>query len=88
MVVAAMRRSLLTYEELGIAIGITGINLRNQMRHVLDHLSRDCIANGEPSLAVLVVNQSTGEPGSGFRKDSMTWAREVRSCYRWWQPSD
>lgn len=49
-----MRRTFLTYGELGQAIGMTGIELRNQMRHVLDHLSIACNDKKEPSLAALV----------------------------------
>ena len=36
LIIAAMRRSILTYGELGKALGIDGVALRNEMRHVLD----------------------------------------------------
>ena len=87
LVVAAMRRSLLTYGELGRAIGFEGVALRNELRHVLDDLSADCIARREPSLAALVVNQDTGAPGQGWHDGpGMTWAAEVRDCYTHWPP--
>jgi hypothetical protein len=60
LIIAAMRRSILTYGELGKALGMEGITLRNQLRHVLDDVSDVCITGGEPSLAALVVNQDTG----------------------------
>ncbi len=46
LIVAAMRRTIGTYGELGKAIGIDGVALRNEMRHVLDELSQDCIDRG------------------------------------------
>ena len=87
LIVAAMRRSLLTYGELGLAIGLDGVELRNEMPHVLDELSTECIANGEPSLAALVVNKSTGEPGAGWQNGrGVTWHESVRQCYNHWPP--
>ena len=60
-------RSIVTYGELGKAIGIDGVALRNEMRHILVDLSDDCQARGEPSLAELVVNRPLGAPGPGWR---------------------
>jgi hypothetical protein len=87
LVIAAMRRTLVTYGELGQAIGLEGIALRNEMRHILDDLSEDCFARGEPSLASLVVSKASGEPGSGWRDGSLTWNKEVRACFDRWAPA-
>lgn len=86
LIVAAMRRSILTYGELGKALGMEGVALRNQLRHVLDDVSEVCIANGEPSLAALVVNQETGEPGAGWRGGDVAWHSEVQRVFRTWTP--
>jgi len=37
----------------------------------LDDLSQQCNARAEPSLAALVVNQNTGQPGAGWRDGGM-----------------
>ena len=84
LIVAAMRRSIVTYGELGKALGIDGVALRNEMRHVLDDLSDDCIARGEPSLAALVVNQRTGAPGQGWDDGRVPWHAEVQAVFRRW----
>lgn len=81
---AAMRRSIVTYTELGHAVGLSGIELRNEMRHVLDDLSDDCADRDEPSLAALVVNQQTGAPGSGWVDGSMPWHADVQQVFRKW----
>ncbi len=81
---AARRRSLVTYKELGLAIGMTGVSLSHHMRHVLDDLSGLCIAAGEPSLAALVVNSETGAPGKGFEKGGVPWHTEVQEVFRHW----
>lgn len=84
LIVAAMRRSILTYKELGKALGIDGIALRNEMRHILDDLSTYCNARHEPSLAALVVNQTTGAPGQGWRDGDGPWHAEVQAVFRHW----
>ena len=84
LIIAAMRRSILTYGELGRAIGMEGVDLRNQMNHVLDNLSVQCIQRGEPSLATLVVNQSTGKPGAGWSDGDDPWHAEVQRVFRKW----
>lgn len=84
LVVAAMRRTILTYSELGRAIGMDGIALRNQMRLVLIEVSNECATRKEPSLAALVVNTQTGEPGSGFRDGKVPWHAEVQQVFRYW----
>ncbi|WP_328472259.1 hypothetical protein OHA21_09395 [Actinoplanes sp. NBC_00393] len=86
LIIAAMRRTLVTYGELGTALGIEGVALRNHMRHVLDEVARDCATNKEPSLAALVVNQETGQPGAGWQDGSVPWHTEVRAVFRHWPP--
>lgn len=87
LVVAALRKSLLTYGELGAAIGVRGVDLRNQARYILDHLSEQNHRDNEPSLAALVVNSKTGRPGSGWTDgvDSngvdIEWHAEVRRVF-------
>lgn len=84
LIVAAMRRSIMTYTELGKALGLEGIQLRNEMRHILDDLSADCVARGERSLAALVVNQATGAPGQGWKDGEKPWHAEVQAVFRQW----
>lgn len=84
LIVAAMRRSIVTYGELGKALGMDGVALRNEMRHVLDDLSVDCIARDEPSLAALVVNQRSGAPGPGWQDGRVPWHAEVQAVFRRW----
>jgi hypothetical protein len=85
LIMAAMRRSIVTYKELGKALGIEGVALRNEMGHILNDLSDFCIKRKkEPSLAVLVVNQSTGAPGQGFREGDQPWHAEVQEVFRYW----
>ena len=84
LIVAAMRRSILTYGELGKAVGLEGVALRNQMRHVLDAVSSDCQQAKEPSLAALVVNAQTGEPGAGWTDGRVPWHAEVQQVFRRW----
>jgi hypothetical protein len=84
LIVAAMRRSILTYTELGKAIGIEKVELRNELRHVLDEVSMDCNARGEPSLAALVVNQRSGKPGTGWRDGARPWSAEVQDVFQRW----
>lgn len=81
---AAQRRSIVTYKELGRAIGVEGVDLRNQLRHVLDDLSDDCAARGEPSLAALVVNATSGAPGQGWTDGTKPWHAEVQQVFRRW----
>jgi hypothetical protein len=84
LIMAAMRRSIVTYGELGRAIGMQGVDLRNQMRHVLDEVSERCVAAGEPSLAALVVNATTGEPGAGWRDGAVPWHSELQQAFKHW----
>lgn len=81
LTVAAMRRTLLTYKELGTAIGMSGVELRNRLPRVLDALSDECNHAGEPSLAALVVNADTGKPGAGWSDGVRPWHTEVRRVF-------
>jgi hypothetical protein len=87
LIIAATRRTLLTYGELGMALGVEGVDLRNQLRHVLDDVSEDCRVRGEDcSLAALVVNKESGEPGAGWINGVRDWPREVRRVFQCWTP--
>ncbi len=84
LILAARRRTLVTYKELGLAIGMSGVELPHHMKHVLNDLSNDCLARGEHSLAALVVNQETGAPGAGFDEGDHPWHAEVAKCFKHW----
>lgn len=84
LIMAAMRHSIVTYEELGRAIGMAGVELRNQMNHVLDDVSEQCNEAREPVLAALVVNKRTGRPGAGWEDGSVPWHAEVQRVFRKW----
>jgi hypothetical protein len=87
LIVAATRRTLLTYGELGMALDMEGVSIRNHLRHVLDDVSEDCRVRGEDcSLAALVVNKETGEPGAGWSNGTRDWPQEVRRVFRTWTP--
>ena len=89
LIVASMRRSTLTYGELAVAIDLDPtVPLPHHINRVLVLVSDRCNGAGEPSLAVLVVNQDTGEPGSGFVKGVRgEWYTEARRCFRAWDPA-
>lgn len=84
LIMAAQRRTLVTYGELGQAIGMKGVQLRNDMRHVLAELSRQCNESQEPVLAALVVNKDTGAPGDGWQDGDRPWHAEVRRVFTRW----
>ncbi|MGR6320777.1 hypothetical protein Q2K19_21890 [Micromonospora soli] len=84
LIMAARRRSLVTYKALGLAIGISDVALSHHMRHVLDDLSDLCIEAGEPSLAALVVNSESGAPGKGFEEGDVPWHTTVQEIFRYW----
>src|SRR5450830_1929412 len=85
LITAAMRRTLLTYKELGQAIGLAGdLPLPHHINRVLDAVSKRCIDHDEPSLADLVVSKDMGEPGSGFTKGALEWHTEAQRCFRFW----
>lgn len=88
LIMAAMRRTTVTYGELAKSIDFdTSIPLAHHMKSILDRVSHRCIKAGEPSLAVLVVNANTGEPGDGFVEGSLTWMAEARKCFKRWAPA-
>jgi hypothetical protein len=84
LIIAAKRRTILTYAELGEALDESGVYLRNQLRHVLDDLSADCDERGEPSLAALVVKKNELKPGAGWSDGSVGWAVEVQKVFKHW----
>ena len=85
LIIAAARRSLVTYGELARAIGFPkDTPPSHHMKRILDRLSDRCTADGEPSLAVLVVAKDTGQPGSGFDPAGGTWHAETQRCFRHW----
>ena len=87
LITAAMRRTPLTYGELGRALDLdANLPLPHHINRVLNTVSQRCIAAGEPSLTVIVVNQQTGEPGPGFQAGAVPWYEEARQCYRHWSP--
>lgn len=88
LIASAMRRTLLTYKELGQAVDLpTGLPLPHHLNRVLNLVAQVCNDKGEPSLAVLVVRSSTGEPGPGFEPGSVEWFTEAQACYRQWRPA-
>lgn len=83
LVIAAKRRSLVTYTELGDAIGMSGVALSHEMRRVLDLISvQDREAGRSWTLAALVVNQDTGEPGAGWSNGKRPWPSEVQQAFK------
>ncbi|MEH1013021.1 hypothetical protein V6U90_07910 [Micromonospora sp. CPCC 206060] len=64
LIVAAKRRSTLTYGELAAAID--QLYTKRNLSRPLDLLAHDCIQRGEPSLASLVVTKAGGEVSTGF----------------------
>jgi hypothetical protein len=84
LIMAALRRSIVTYKELGHAIGLKEIELRNEMPRVLEELAKACHAADEPPLTALVVNTNTGKPGSGWHGDGKPWHADVQRVFRYW----
>lgn len=88
LITASMRRSTMTYGELARAIDLDpNVPLPHHIRRVLALVSQDCIARKEPSLAVLVVNEKTGMPGTGFVAGKAPWHTETRRCFDRWLPA-
>lgn len=87
LIMAAMRRSLVAYGELGRAIGMRDAAVRNELRHVLDDLSLDCVDRGDPPLEMLVVNRRTGAPMQGWSGSQRAWHAELHSVFRAWPPN-
>lgn len=84
LIVAALRRSIVTYKELGFAIGLKDIELRNEMRLVLEQLASECHDAGEPPMTALVVNSQTGAPGAGWHGNGEPWHADVQRVFRHW----
>jgi len=84
LIMAALRRSIVTYKELGHTIGLKDIELRNEMPRVLDQLADDCARAGEPPLPALVVNSQSGAPGSGWHGNGDPWHTDVQRVFRHW----
>ncbi|WP_328450980.1 hypothetical protein [Amycolatopsis sp. NBC_00438] len=83
LIMAALRRSIVTYKELGFAIGLKEIQLRNEMPRVLEALAKACYDATEPPLTALVVNTQTGKPGSGRHGDGEPWHADVQRVFRY-----
>jgi hypothetical protein len=84
LIMAALRRSIVTYKELGYAIGLREIELRNEMRLVLEQVANECSGNDEPPLTALVVNSQTGAPGAGWHGNGEPWHADVQRVFRHW----
>jgi hypothetical protein len=80
LIVAAQRRSTLTYAE--TAAAIDELYPARGLGRALDLLSYDCGQRGEPSLAALVVRSDSGRAGSGWAGDA---ENERERCYRHWK---
>jgi hypothetical protein len=68
----------------GFAIGLKDIELRNEMRHVLEQLANECLDVGEPPMTALVVNGQTGAPGAGWHGNGEPWHADVQRVFRYW----
>ena len=80
LIVAAQRRSTLTYQEASEAID--RLFAPQGLGRPLDLLSHDCITRGEPSLAALVIGKRTGTVGSAYIGED---AAERERCYKHWR---
>jgi hypothetical protein len=59
---AARNRQSITYAQLGKLVGVPAAGLGQ----LLEPIQSYCLVNGLPPLTVLVVQQDSGAPGSGF----------------------
>lgn len=84
LLIAAQREIVLTYGELGKAIGLQGVAIRNQIGRVLDAVSDECERRLEPSLAALVVRKDSGKPGPGWEEGGDPWHKEQRKVFDRW----
>jgi hypothetical protein len=80
LIVAAQRRSTLTYEQASAAID--GAYVPAGLGRPLDLLSEDCARRGEPALSALVVQKQSGGVGSAFIGNADA---ERERCYRHWR---
>ncbi|NHC12987.1 hypothetical protein [Motilibacter deserti] len=81
LVEVALAGETLTYGELREELGLP--YLVQGMGRFLDLLSEDCRRRGEPSLASLVVNASTGEVGGAFAGDGASERALVHARRTW-----
>jgi hypothetical protein len=87
LIIASMRRTTVTYGELARAIDLhPNVPVGHHMKRILDLVSQECIDRREPSLAPLVVNERTGEPGKGYQDGGEPWHKSVRRCFDAWPP--
>lgn len=64
-----------TYGEVGRHVG----RIANGLGPLLDEVEQVCAGRGEPNLAVLVVNQTSGQPTKYARRGD-DWAAEQARC--------
>ena len=81
LVEAALARETVTYGELREELDLP--YLVRAMGRFLDLLTEDCRRRGEPSLASLVVNASTGEVGDQFGGDPQAERASVYAHRHW-----
>ena len=81
LVEAARAGETVTYGELREELGLP--YLVQGMGRLLDLVSVDCLRRGEPSLASMVVNASTGEVGADFDGDPAAERALVLAHGRW-----
>lgn len=84
LTIAAMRHSIVTYAELGKAVsGGRGVS-KSELRSALHALADADEAEGEPSLAALVVDARTGDPDPRFESAGKRWSKDVRDLFSRW----
>lgn len=79
LIEVARQRKAITYGELKSDASLT--HAVNGIGRLLDVLSEDCRRRGEPSLAPVVVNASTGEVGADYLGNSVD---DRRALYEYW----
>ena len=80
LVCKAGNRQTMTYGELASILGFKGAQVLGKF---LEYILRYCEKNQLPSLTVLVVNQETGLPGSGFPPEDLHSERERVFRFDW-----
>ena len=77
----AERRETSTYGSIGDRIGTPPVAVGRFLNRIYYYCEENCL----PRLSVLVVNQSTGEPGDGYpgSRDSLYADREAVYDYDW-----
>ena len=74
----AHNRQTLTYGQLADLIGFHG---SGTLGAILGHISGYCRENALPPLNVLVINQSTGQPGDGYPDKQATLDEDRESVF-------